>query len=69
MTRRYNIRHETRYQYAADVVHSHHLLHLVPRPVAYQECLEHEVRIDPMPNTRVSEMDAFGNPLLAVIPG
>jgi transglutaminase-like putative cysteine protease len=66
MTRKYRIRHETSYQYAADVVHSHHLLHLVPRPVAYQECLEHEVCIDPMPNTRVSEMDAFGNPMLRI---
>ena len=34
MNRRYRIRHETRYRYAADVVHAHHLLHLVPLDAA-----------------------------------
>jgi transglutaminase-like putative cysteine protease len=66
MTRSYRIRHETRYRYAADVVHSHHLLHLVPRPAVYQECLEHEVTIEPAPARRVSEVDGFGNPMLRV---
>src|SRR6187455_1938905 len=47
MKRKYRIRHETRYEYAADVVHSHHLLHLVPRPARYQECLEHEIDVLP----------------------
>ena len=28
----YHITHETQYRYAANVVHSHQLLHLVPRP-------------------------------------
>ncbi len=66
MTRRYRIRHETRYRYAADVVHSHHLLHLVPRLVTYQQCLEHDIGIEPAPARRVSEFDAFGNPMLRV---
>jgi transglutaminase-like putative cysteine protease len=66
MTRKYRIRHETTYRYAADVVHSHHLLHLVPRPAPYQECLEHEVSIEPAPNRRLGEIDAFGNPMLRV---
>ena len=47
MSRRYSVRHETTYRYAADVMHSHHLLHLVPRPAPYQECLEHELQIEP----------------------
>ena len=47
MSRKYRVRHETTYEYAADVVHSHHLLHLVPRPAPYQECLEHEISITP----------------------
>jgi transglutaminase-like putative cysteine protease len=64
MTRRYKIRHETRYSYAADVVHSHHLLHLVPRPAVYQECLEHDIEILPENHRRVNEIDAFGNPLI-----
>src|SRR6185436_17040658 len=65
-SRRYRVRHETRYTYAADVVHSHHLLHLVPRPAPYQECLEHEIDIDPPTHRRANELDAFGNPMIRV---
>jgi len=64
MSRRYRVRHETSYKYAADVMHSHHLLHLVPRPTPYQECLEHEIEIDPASHRRVNGLDAFGNPLI-----
>jgi transglutaminase-like putative cysteine protease len=66
MKRKYRIRHETRYDYASDVVHSHQLLHLVPRPASYQECLEHEIEIVPAPNKRVDAIDAFGNPMVRV---
>jgi transglutaminase-like putative cysteine protease len=66
MTRKYRIHHETRYRYAADVVHSHHLLHLVPRPASYQQCLEHEIRVEPAPQRRADEFDAFGNPMLRI---
>jgi len=66
MSRKYHVRHETRYAYAADVVHSHHLLHLVPRPAPYQECLEHEISIEPANHRRVDELDAFGNPLIRI---
>jgi transglutaminase-like putative cysteine protease len=66
MSRQYRIRHETRYVYAADVMHAHHLLHLVPRPASYQQCLEHDVSIEPTPQIRVAELDAFGNPLLRI---
>jgi transglutaminase-like putative cysteine protease len=64
MSRKYRVRHETIYKYAADVMHSHHLLHLVPRPTPYQECLEHEIQIDPLTHRRVNGVDAFGNPLI-----
>jgi transglutaminase-like putative cysteine protease len=64
--RTYKIRHETRYVYAADVFHSHHLLHLVPRPTSYQVCLEHEILIEPQMHLRSNELDAFGNPLIRV---
>jgi transglutaminase-like putative cysteine protease len=66
VTRKYRIHHETLYRYAADVVHSHHLLHLVPRPAAYQQCLEHEIRVEPAPQRRADEIDAFGNPMLRI---
>ena len=65
-TRKYRIRHETRYEYAADVVHSHHLLHLVPRPAPYQECLEHEITVFPENHRRVNEVDVFGNPMIRI---
>jgi transglutaminase-like putative cysteine protease len=63
---RYRITHATRYAYAAEVVHSHHLLHLVPRPAPYQQCLEHALRISPTPTYRRDELDAFGNPVMRV---
>ena len=63
---RYRIIHETRYGYAADVVHSHQLLHLVPRPTPYQQCLEHALQISPAPTHRRDDLDAFGNPVTRV---
>jgi transglutaminase-like putative cysteine protease len=66
MTRKYRIRHETRYRYSADVMHAHHLLHLVPRPASHQLCLEHEIEIEPAAHRRASECDAFGNPVLRI---
>jgi len=62
----YHITHETRYEYAAKVVHSHQLLHLVPRPAPYQQCLEHTLQIAPGPTYRRDEFDAFGNPVTRV---
>jgi len=63
---KYRIRHETRYRYDADVVHAHHLLHLVPRPASYQQCLDHEISIEPEAQRRTDECDAFGNPVLRI---
>ena len=63
---RYHITHETQYLYAGTVVHSHQLLHLVPRPAPYQLCLEHSLQISPAPTNRRDEIDAFGNPVTRV---
>ena len=60
---RYRIRHDTAYAYASDVVHSHQLLHLVPRPAPYQQCLEHAVVFSPASPRRTDGVDAFGNPV------
>ena len=57
----YHVRHETAYVYGSDVVHSHQLLHLVPRPSPFQECLDHSIRINPAGYQRRDETDAFGN--------
>lgn len=58
---RYRVRHETIYSYGSDVVHSHQLLHLVPRPSRFQQCLEHRLTISPPTYSRRDETDAFGN--------
>jgi transglutaminase-like putative cysteine protease len=65
-TVRYRIRHETAYVYSSDVAHSHQLLHLVPRPAPYQQCLEHTITISPAAYRRREELDAFGNPITRV---
>ena len=58
---RYRIRHATTYDYSNDVVHSHQLLHLVPRPAAYQQCLEHTINVTPAFYRKRNEIDVFGN--------
>jgi transglutaminase-like putative cysteine protease len=63
---RYRVRHETAYTYGSDVVHSQQLLHLVPRPAPYQQCLEHSIAIAPDGFRRREELDAFGNPVTRV---
>ena len=62
----YQIRHETTYAYQGGVAHAHHLLHLVPRPVPFQECLEHSIEVSPSASRRRDEIDAFGNPVTRI---
>jgi transglutaminase-like putative cysteine protease len=59
----YRVRHVTSYEYGSDVVLSHQLLHLVPRPVHFQQCFEHSIEISPSAYRRRDEFDAFGNPV------
>ena len=63
---RYRIRHVTEYAYGSDVVHSHQLLHLVPRPNEFQECSEHRIEICPAVYRRSDGFDAFGNPVTRI---
>jgi transglutaminase-like putative cysteine protease len=58
---RYAVRHATIYEYGGDVAHSHHLLHLKPREFAYQRCLDHALKLDPLPSSEHEDLDAFGN--------
>jgi len=62
----YRVKHETLYQYSAEVVHAHHLLHLVPRAMAHQDCSEQSIHISPEPTEKIDAVDAFGNPLQRV---
>ena len=62
----YRVRHQTAYEYASDVLHAHHLLHLVPRPMSWQRCLEHAIDVEPGEDRRTEFVDAFGNPVTRV---
>jgi len=57
----YQVRHETRYDYSAPVVHAHHLLHLSPRDSVWQKTLSHRLDIQPQAGTLLEDSDAFGN--------
>lgn len=57
----YDIVHTTRYQYGESVSVSHHLAHLSPRVLPHQECLHHELHIEPAPAVTRSRLDYFGN--------
>jgi transglutaminase-like putative cysteine protease len=59
----YRVNHETLYEYSAEVVHAHHLLHLVPRAMDHQACSEQSIQITPEPSGNLDAIDAFGNPL------
>jgi transglutaminase-like putative cysteine protease len=63
---RYRIHHRTAYEYASEVLHAHHLLHLVPRPARFQQCLEHTIDVTPVTFRRRDEIDAFGNALTRI---
>ena len=60
---RYRVRHLTQYVYGGEVVHSHQLLRLRPRPMPFQTTLSHEVVVAPQPAVSVEGEDAFGNPV------
>jgi transglutaminase-like putative cysteine protease len=62
----YRVRHETLYSYSADVVHSRQLLHLVPRPAPYQQCVEYHLHISPEVYERRDAVDVFGNPMTSI---
>ena len=60
---RYQVLHETRYDYESPVSLSNQQLHLSPRVIAWQQVEEQQIDIEPTPNWRSDRMDAFGNPV------
>lgn len=60
---RYHILHETRYEYGSAVSISQQQLHLEPRDLPWQRCLEHRLECDPAPGWEKRGLDAFGNPM------
>lgn len=57
----YLVRHRTVYDYPEKVAESHHMARLRPLEDGRQRCLQHELRIDPVPAVREEREDAFGN--------
>jgi transglutaminase-like putative cysteine protease len=57
----YEVVHTTKYKYRETVSVSHHLARVKPREFPGQECLAHELLIDPAPAVVRSHRDYFGN--------
>jgi len=58
---RYLVKHQTRYEYEAQVVHAHHVAYLEPRKLAEQKLIASEIRIEPKPLAVIRREDYFGN--------
>ncbi|HTW26856.1 MAG TPA: transglutaminase family protein [Acetobacteraceae bacterium] len=58
---KYRVRHTTRYAYRRPVDLASHMLHLLPRPLPWQEVISDALAIEPAPGRRVDASDAFGN--------
>jgi transglutaminase-like putative cysteine protease len=57
----YDVTHTTEYDYSESVVVAHHVARLSPRQLPYQECLRHELTIEPSPAVTSTCEDYFGN--------
>jgi transglutaminase-like putative cysteine protease len=58
---RYEILHRTTYTYNNEVSVSHHVARLTPRTLAAQNCVEHDVTIEPHASITTHYDDYFGN--------
>jgi transglutaminase-like putative cysteine protease len=57
----YQVVHTTKYTYSEAVSVSHHVARVKPRGFAAQECLEHQLHIEPAPAVVRPHQDYFGN--------
>lgn len=64
---RYQVVHETRYDYESPVVLSQQLLHLTPRALPWQQREQHRIRIEPEPAEISGREDYFGNPVTQIL--
>ena len=58
---RYQVHHETEYQYDSVVTLSQQMLHMTPRNSETQYCEQHTLSVSPTPTERVQHMDYFKN--------
>lgn len=64
---KYNVLHETLYDYESPVVLSQQLLHLTPRVLDFQTLLGHRIAVDPVPAETSTRDDYFGNPVTQIL--
>ena len=57
----YHVEHVTRYVHLDRVTTSQHVAYLEPRPGTYQHLVQHELVIEPAPESMVRRIDYFGN--------
>lgn len=58
---RYRVRHITTYSYDDDVTGSYGQFHLRPRDLDWQQCVAHEVEVNPEPSDLFRHVDLYGN--------
>lgn len=58
---KYEIVHTTTYEYSKAVLVSHHVARLNPRDMGSQQCLGHDLTVDPAPAVVRTHEDYFGN--------
>ena len=58
---RYRVQHTTRYAYGTPVELAAHMVHLRPRPRAWQTVISERITTDPTPARRRDGLDHFGN--------
>jgi len=58
---RYQLSHLTRYQYQRPIANSYNLTCLQPRQLPWQQVLDVQLKVTPMPCTQYSHVDLFGN--------
>jgi transglutaminase-like putative cysteine protease len=62
-SRSYVVVHETSYEYEQPVSLSRQIVHLAPRPLDWQSCRSHALRVTPAAEILEVRADAFGNPI------
>lgn len=60
---KYQITHTTTYAYGETVPLCQNFVHLTPRKVPGQRCLQHRLLVRPTPSTSIWRRDYFGNPV------
>lgn len=57
----YNVTHRTTYGYGSDVAVAHHLTHLRPRELPWQQVTDFALTVEPTPQVSAERSDYFGN--------